>query len=518
MRRVVQEPHAASAVVVATLAVSVWLMCVGQSTSTAVSTDSASQASTYYVDSLAGDDSQSGLSPTNAWRSLERVNSRSFQPGDHILFKAGARYTGQLKPQGSGASVQDRQRPIVVGKYGGDSLPRIDADGTTLDALLLRNVEFWEIQDLEITNLGTNCEPWRTGVHIVADNFGTLRHIHLRNLFVHDVNGSLDKQDEGCGIFFESRGRRPPSQFDELLIEHCHLVRTDRNGICQRNGSGPHSRHVVIRDNLLEDIGGDGIKPWGSDAPLIERNVVHGARMRCADYAAGVWPFDCDDALIQFNEVSGMKGTKDGQGFDSDFRCHRSVFQYNYSHDNEGGFMLICAPGNSFNQDTVIRYNISQNDGLNKARVFHISGNVKNTQIYNNTIYIGPKQDLPLLLFTDWSGGNAEGTKFLNNIFFVDGRVRYEWGQSRSNTFSHNVFFGNHRQIPPDPYAFTNRPPLLRPGGGENGMNSLSGYKPGNPVGFPRGEFISNNGGRDFFGQQVPAPQPPFVGAVFPSE
>ena len=262
-----------------------------------------------------------------------------------------------------------------------------------LDTLLLRNVEFWEVQDLEITNLGTNREPWRTGVRIVTDGFGTMRHIHLKKLFVHDVNGDLNKNREGCGIFFESRGANS-SRFDDLLIENCHVVHVDRNGICQRSSSRGRSTGVVIRGNLLEDIGGDGIKVWGSDGAVIERNVLRGGRTRCDDYAAGIWPWDSDDTIIQFNEVSGMKGTKDGQGFDSDYRCRRSVFQYNYSHDNEGGFFLICAPGNSYCEDTIIRYNISQHDGINSARVFHFGGGAKNTQIYNNTIYLGTNQDL----------------------------------------------------------------------------------------------------------------------------
>ena len=280
------------------------------------------------------------------------------------------------------------------------------------DTLLLRNVEFWDVRDLEITNLGDRREPWRTGVRVVAEDFGTMRHIQLRNLFVHDVNGDLRKSHEGCGIYFETRGQRTPSRFDDLLVEDCHIQRTDRNGICQRNGSGPHSTRVVIRGNLLEDIGGDGIKPWGCDAPLVEYNTVRGGRMRCEDAAAGIWPFDCNNALIQFNEVSGMKGTVDGQGFDSDFQCRGSVFQYNYSHDNEGGFMLVCSPGKSFNDGTIIRYNISRNDGINSARVFHFGGASTNTLVYNNTIYIGPGRDLPLLLFSEWDGAGADGVKF----------------------------------------------------------------------------------------------------------
>ena len=208
-------------------------------------------ATTYHVDSQRGDDSNRGVSIGQAWRTLERINAQVFQPGDQLWFRAGSRFIGQLRPQGSGALEGGEPVPIVIGKYGDGSLPRIDGEGQVLDTLLLRNVEFWEVSDLEITNLGTNREPWRTGVRVVTDGFGKMRHIHLRNLFVHDVNGDLHKEREGCGIYFESRGRNE-SHFDDLLIENCHVVRTDRNGICQRNGSSARSLRVVIRGNLLE--------------------------------------------------------------------------------------------------------------------------------------------------------------------------------------------------------------------------------------------------------------------------
>jgi hypothetical protein len=473
------------------------------------------RAETFYVDSQSGDDVRSGTSAKHAWKTLERVNAQVFQAGDKILFKAGTCYVGQFKPQGSGKLVDGKPVIIVAGRYGRGPLPRIDAEGRQLDAVLLRNIEFWEIEDLEITNLGTHREPWRTGVHIVSDGFGKMRHIRLRRLYVHDVNGDLRKSNEGCGIYFESRGGNQ-SHFDDLVIENCHLVRTDRNGICQRTASRARSLRVVIRGNLLEDIGGDGIKPWGSNGTLVEQNVLRGGRTRCEDYAAGIWPFDCDDTIIQYNKVSGVKGIKDGQAFDSDYRCRRSLFQYNYSHDNEGGFMLICAPGTSYNEDTVIRYNLSQNDGINTARVFHFGGGAKNTRVYNNTIYVGLKQDLPLLLFTDWNGGNAEGTQFFNNIFYVDGRVTYNWGKSRNTVFEHNVFYGQHAELPPDPYAITNRPPLLRPGSGREGWASLRGYRLRTMPDFMLGRSIPENGGRDLFGNRLPQNKAPCIGAFQP--
>jgi hypothetical protein len=349
-------------------------------------------------------------------------------------------------------------------------------------------------------------------VRIVTDGFGKMRHIYLRNLYVHDVNGDLRKEQEGCGIYFESRGRNE-SHFDDLRIENCHVVRTDRNGICQRNGSRARSLRVVIRGNLLEDIGGDGIKIWGSDGALVEHNIVRGGRMRCDDYAAGIWPFDSDDTLIQFNEVTGMRGTKDGQGFDSDYRCRRSVFQYNYSHHNEGGFFLICAPGHSYNEDTIIRYNISQNDGVNSARIFHISG-AKNTKIYNNTIYVGTNQNLPLVLFDEWDGGFARDTFFYNNIFYVDGRVTYRLGRSQNTVFENNVFWGHHQRPPPDPFAITNQPSLVKVGSGGAGLESLSGYQLRAATACLPGQIVRDHGGRDFFGNPVPADQPPCIGAA----
>ena len=470
-------------------------------------------AADYYVNSGSGADAHNGSSPSQAWQSLKRVNEQVFQPGDRLWFKAGTRYTGQLVPRGSGKLENGRVETIQIGKYGRGPLPRIDGEGQVPDTLLLRNVEFWEVQDIEITNLGTNREPWRTGVRIENDGFGTMHHIHLRRLYVHDVNGDLRKEVEGCGIYFESAGGNN-SLFDNLLIEDCHVVRTDRNGICQRGGGRAHSRHVVIRGNLLEDIGGDGIKLWGSDGGLIEHNVVRGGRERCNDYAAGIWPFDCDDTVIQFNEISGMKGARDGEGFDSDYLCRRSLFQYNYSHDNDGGFFLICAPRESYNEDTVIRYNISQNDGIHTARVFHFGGRSTNTKVYNNTIYIGPNQDVPLLSFTDWNGGWADGVKFYNNIFHVDGRVNYKWGKGGEKLFENNVFFGNHDEIPPDAHAVTNRPPLVKPGSGGDGFASLRGYKLKRASDFPRGRIVPGNGGRDFFGQPVSPDRPPGIGAA----
>jgi Right handed beta helix region len=454
-------------------------------------------ATTYYVDSAAGDDQHDGKAPDKAWKSLDRVNSAAFAPGDKILFKAGSRFEGRLAPKGSGKEGA----PIVIDAYGEGAKPLIAAGGRFHEALLLENQEFWEVNNLEFTNQGETREKFRYGVRVRAWDFGTMHHIHLKNLFVHDVNGSVIKDwGEGQGIVWENGGKDTRSRFDDLLIEGCHLLRTDRNGICGYSAYDDRrlwypSLNVVIRNNLLEDIGGDGIKVWGCEGALVEHNRLDKAGQRAPDYSAGIWPWSSDGTVIQFNEVSEFKGTRDGQAFDSDGNCRGTIFQYNYSHDNDGGFMLLCTSGDfrgmaarfflivaavsflmalvlrklkwrklSFllagvgllavgmvvlyvfdlahkfpqsagNTGTVVRYNISQND---RARTFHITGPIKDASIYNNVFYVGKDLVVDLFLYTDYVGW-SDGIHVKNNIFYVEGTGRYSHGVSRNADGSYNV-------------------------------------------------------------------------------
>ena len=73
----------------------------------------AAHAATFHVDDDAGADARDGRSPTNAWRTLERVNAAELQPGDRVLFHRGGTWRGQLVPH-SGAEGA----PIVYGAYG----------------------------------------------------------------------------------------------------------------------------------------------------------------------------------------------------------------------------------------------------------------------------------------------------------------------------------------------------------------------------------------------------------------
>jgi hypothetical protein len=63
-------------------------------------------------------------------------------------------------------------------------------------------------------------------------------------------------------------------------------------------------------------------------------------------------------------------------------------------------------------------------------------------------------------------------------------------------------------------HALTNRPPLLAPGTGGDGFSSLAGYRLDASGEVPRGRFVPDNGGRDFFGTPLPRAKTPCLGAA----
>jgi hypothetical protein len=512
------------------LALLIAFFCVGAQLIVARTPPLQGTTRTYYVDSVEGSDENAGTSPTAAWKSLEKVNATTFLPRDQIRLKSGSVWKGQLWPKGSGVEG----KPITMDMYGGGVKPVIQGAGLAEDAVLLRNQEYWEIQNLEITNTGTAAAT-RRAVHIAVENYGEAHHIYIRSLTIHDVNGSDSVKHNG-GINYTCDGEQKPSRFVDLRIENNEIYHVDRSGIFgwsdrwERTKWYP-SMQVAIRGNTLHDIGGDGIVVVATDGAIVEHNTVGRANQRSEGYNVAIWPWSADNTVIQYNEAYGTKGQRDGEGFDSDWNSKNTVIQYNYSHDNDGGFLLICDDGSqkpevsAGNTGTIVRYNISVND---RTRGINIGGPVKNSLIYNNTIYVSKDHKVDILQHTDWHGW-ANGTYFYNNIFYVVGegqffygvsrddngayRTEPGYGQSKDNVFDSNIYFGNIAP-PGDPHSLTIDPQLAAPGTEGFGLSALSGYQlqPGSPA-LGTGKFIEKNGGKDFWGNPVPSCGKPDRGA-----
>ncbi|MHC4704739.1 MAG: right-handed parallel beta-helix repeat-containing protein, partial [Planctomycetota bacterium] len=124
------------------LLLTVWICWLGVSAQ-------AVRATTYYVDAAGGADRNPGTTSSAPWKTLGKVSSFTFAPGDQILLAAGNRWEGKLNPKGSGTAG----KPIIIDRYGDGAKPIIDGAGATGDGVVyLRNQQYWEIANLEITN------------------------------------------------------------------------------------------------------------------------------------------------------------------------------------------------------------------------------------------------------------------------------------------------------------------------------------------------------------------------------
>ena len=491
----------------------------------------------YYVDATNGNDANPGNSITAPWKSVAKVNSTKFTPGDSILFKCGEVWNGvSLHPLGSGTAG----RPIVVSKYGNGNLPKIVADSIgvhNIHAVYLFNQQYITISNLEVTNnyAATMVDTVVTfGVHVVGTNAGVLKGISIKNMVVHDVTGTYGSKPESGGILCQVTGTSNVTTFDSLIIEGCKVYNVDRTGISTQSswsgrdingdyGTSPWRpfTHVYIRNNRIDSAAGNGIIIRNSQSPVVEHNIV----WKCGIYYTGnaVFTFNCNDALVQYNEVAYTvynSNDVDASALDGDYRCHRTVFQYNYTHDNDGGFaVVVCAPTTglpaTFDDSTVFRYNISQNDGhhnggnSNEGQVISVTGQTTNTFFYNNTIYSSNDLNYAVLQ-RPWGGsGNVypDATFYYNNIFYLNKKNPvYSFGSSTGTVFDYNLFYqplgGTH---PLDAHELNTDPLFVNPNKGDTGFASLAGYKlqSASPC-INSGKTIAGNTKLDFWGNTVP--------------
>ncbi|KAI8066670.1 pectin lyase fold/virulence factor [Gongronella butleri] len=481
-------------------------------------------ATTYYVDcAQTSNGSGSSASPFNA---VGSVNALTLQPGDSVLFQRGSTCLGQFAPQGKGSASQG----VVIGAYGsGSSLPVINANGA-VNAVLLNAFSYVTLQDLELTAPGDNTQR-RRGVYLYAADAGVVSNITLQRLYIHDVRGLMPstispsnaangKYANATGaIIIEAAGNTTPTSFNGVLVQDNIIRSVDRQGIytwsnwCRRTALAAFwnslctqnwapSTGFEVRNNQLYDIGGDGIVPKGYVGAWIHHNKLIGFNRRSGSPNAGLWTANSDDSLFQYNVVSGGHTTSDGMAYDVDHSTSGTVFEYNVSHDNEGGFFLIC-PYDKPTKNFVIRYNLSVND---KARVIQIcAGQLVNGTFTKNTVIVG---DGITTNVVQESTTASLDVKFTNNIIRKSGAGSANWVlNDTAFVVDHNAFYGVST------YAAATNTITASPGLAAPGLRDpkayylLSGY-PSLGAGVPP----TYDASQDFFGNPVSASAAPNLG------
>lgn len=479
----------------------------------------------YYIDNN-GSDSSDGLSPSTAWKTLSKVNAATFQPGDSVLFRRGNSWTGSLVIKSSGSAGAR----ITFGAYGSGDKPRIIGNNSTLSAVLIQDAKYLTFENFDVSHPRAVRPPDISlcGIYVALATNGVYPGIAIKNNNIHDVEGMpITNRHLQAGIFVRSNAAQ--AYFDSLLIDGNNLVRCSSRGIMMGDGSNKdtafYNKNIVIRKNVIDSSALEGIIVYTSKNVLIEHNRVLNAGaytlgMNMNIVLAGLWGRG-KDMIIQHNEVAYTRLTNpvpytsmDSEAFDIDLGTPGyTIIQYNYSHDNEGGFLLHMGdPGPDFTYG-IVRYNISQNDGNGfDSRVFelhpHPNGKVVPIHIYNNTVYNNTKIGV-----LDRAGGTGvhPGLEFRNNIFYSPA---LQFDDQANILYNHNLYYAGPKAAS-DSSALTVNPALVAPGTGGKGINTVSGYKllPASPA-TASGALISNNGGRDFFGSPVSATRLPAIGAA----
>lgn len=97
----------------------------------------------YYVNATTGSDSNDGLTPASAWQTISKVNSMTFNPGDHIYFERGQTWREQLNYPSSGNSTA----PITFGAYGSGASPIITASNLITAGWTKNATHIWQAAD-----------------------------------------------------------------------------------------------------------------------------------------------------------------------------------------------------------------------------------------------------------------------------------------------------------------------------------------------------------------------------------
>ncbi len=152
--------------------------------------------------------------------------------------------------------------------------------------------------------------------------------------------------------------------------------------------------------------------------------------------------------IIQYCESHHNRagGRWDGGGFDFDGGTTNSILQYNYSHDNDGAGYMIYSYKNSPHTDknSIVRYNISVNDGQknNYRGIILGTGSPKedpihNTQIYGNTIYSSTGTAILV------GNRGIYNTKVCNNLFITANNQKLVEGNpdKTTATFAGNAYW-----------------------------------------------------------------------------
>lgn len=239
-------------------------------------------ATTYYVHPY-GNDINNGLSISTPWATLAKVNSRTFAPGDQILFARGGEWRESLVASSDGTSAN----PITYGAYGDGANPKfwgsdvlqnskfIPLGGNAYVYPLAKEVTWvlvdhkftfishppawsWSNSLLYITTLGS--DP-RTDGHVytaVVREDAVYNNGHSHLVFRELVTDETAKLEGGYG--FRVQGG------EDVLLQHCEAYRAGKHHFGIINTTGFVARTLYAAYVAPDQSGASAFVSYGDTA------------------------------------------------------------------------------------------------------------------------------------------------------------------------------------------------------------------------------------------------------------
>ena len=464
----------------------------------------ASTGTTYYVSSTHGDDGNAGTDQNHPWKTLDKVNAiaTDLKPGDSVLLERGSTFQDQYLHIKDTSGTADA--PITIADYGDASAkPVIAANGvkgsrwyqnyrasvgnhqnkgTVSSAILLKDVSYITVKNLEITNDDPDVydpiDTWkwtdtadsdgtkldrsadrmdRTGVAGIAENGTTMSHVTLEGLNIHDVDGNIyNKHMANGGIYFMAHYARENknaadntwlqnhiSRFDHITIKNNIVKDVDRWGIAVGYTAYLNFIDAAWGDGSIDD---DLIAKYGQTNVTIENNYVKGAG------GDAITLMYCDRPVIQYNVGDSVSKHMNDVDYPHDrehggryggwvaagiwpWRCKDPIFQYNEMYNNlnsEHGNGDGQAWDADYGDGTLYQYNYSYGNSFASLMIC-------NQYAINTTFRYNISQndrrgvfDLP---------SNGPGNHIYNNTVYIGKDSAVLTGRSNSQAkFENNIF------------------------------------------------------------------------------
>lgn len=365
-------------------------------------------AAIYYVDEAGGNDSNSGLSSSEAWRTVGKVNSSMslFAPGDSILFRRGQNFRsqGELRITSGGASGNY----VTYGAYGTGGKPilyRILCNSS--------NVGYVAVQDFEIYGVDT-------AIGFVGENS---HHITISRCSIHDMSNN--------GIIL--------SRINTYLIEDCVITDCNNGGIGILGSATYKITNGIIRNNRVGNIReNDAISLHKRDVTLddcgpnhlLVNNVCYNCAENGIDITSGSY------VTLRGNETYG---NQEGGILVGAETLANVVIDRHYSHEDYIG--IVFGGGKNVTLTSSIIYNASYHQ-----IILFPQTSLTDFKAYHNTFVFGPSSTGLILDINS----NVSNVAFKNNIFISTQYsnpktyIRYMDGATPSSTasdFDYNTYW-----------------------------------------------------------------------------